>query len=262
MSSPLPPAAGQADDKRSEVVLSARGLRKVFDGVPAVDGVSFDLARGEILGLLGPNGAGKTTTIHLLLGLLTPTAGEVEILGLDLARHRRRILERVNFSSTYVALPSNLTVWENLNVYAGLYGVRDARRKVEELLALFEVPQVLRRVTGSLSSGQQTRVHLAKALLNDPEVLFLDEPTASLDPDIAAKVREVLRSIQRERGVAMVYTSHNMAEVERLSTRIAFIHRGRIIADGPPDRVLRDHNKASLEEFFLALAREGEAAPS
>jgi ABC-2 type transport system ATP-binding protein len=258
MSSPRPPAAGQAGVKCSEVVLSARGLRKVFDGVPAVDGVSFDLARGEILGLLGPNGAGKTTTIHLLLGLLTPTAGEVEILGLDLARHRRRILERVNFSSTYVALPSNLTVWENLNVYAGLYGVRDARRKVEELLALFEVPQVLRRVTGSLSSGQQTRVHLAKALLNDPEVLFLDEPTASLDPDIAGKVREVLRSIQRQRGVAMVYTSHNMAEVERMCDRVLFLARGRVVAEGTPEEVVRRARSASLEDLFLAIAREGE----
>jgi len=242
----------------NEPVLVARGLVKTFDGVAAVDGVSFDLARGEILGLLGPNGAGKTTTIQLLLGLITPTAGTVQVLGLDLARHRRRILERVNFSSTYVALPSNLTVWENLNVFARLYGVRDPRRKVGELLALLEVPQVLGRVTGALSSGQQTRVHLAKALLNDPEVLFLDEPTASLDPDIAAKVREVLRTIQRERGVAMVYTSHNMAEVERMCDRVLFLARGRVVAEGAPEEVLRRARTASLEDLFLAIAREGE----
>ncbi len=242
----------------SSPVLSARGLVKIFDGVAAVDGVSFDLARGEILGLLGPNGAGKTTTIQLLLGLITPTAGSVEVLGLDLARHRRRILERVNFSSTYVALPSNLTVWENLNVYAGLYGVPERRRKVEELLALLEVPEALGRITGALSSGQQTRVHLAKALLNDPEVLFLDEPTASLDPDIAGKVREVLRRIQRERGVSILYTSHNMAEVERMCDRVLFMARGRVVAEGTPEEVLRRARTASLEELFLAIAREGE----
>ena len=165
-----------------------------------MDGLSFTVARGEIFGLLGPNGAGKTTTIQLLLGLTTPTSGEIRVLGLPLLERRREILQRSNFSSAYVSLPSNLTVRENLEVFARLYGVTDRRRRIAEVLELFEISDTLKRLTGALSSGQATRLNLCKAFLNDPEVLFLDEPTASLDPDIAEKVRVTLQRIQRERS--------------------------------------------------------------
>ena len=240
--------------------IAVEGLAKRFGDVAAVDGISFRVARGEIFGLLGPNGAGKTTTIQLLLGLTTPTAGRIRILGMPMPERRRAILARVNFSSTYVSLPPNLTVWENMNVFARLYGVRDPARRVAELLDLFEVPAIHGKVTGSLSSGQLTRLNLCKAFVNDPEVLFLDEPTASLDPDIADKVRATLRRIQRERGVTMLYTSHNMAEVERMCDRIAFLRRGAIVAEGTPAELARRAPSGSLEDVFIAIAREDAGA--
>jgi ABC-2 type transport system ATP-binding protein len=236
-------------------VLIARNLRKCFGDLTAVDGITLELRRGEILGLLGPNGAGKTTTIQLLLGLTTPTEGEIELFGLDLARHRREILQRVNFSSTYVSLPSNLTVWENLNVFARLYGVRRPRQRIDELLELFGIPEVRNRVMGALSSGQQTRIHLAKALINEPEILFLDEPTASLDPDISEKVREVLRRVRTERGVSMIYTSHNMAEVELMCDRVVFVSGGRIVTEGTPAEIVQRASSRSLEDLFISIAR-------
>jgi ABC-2 type transport system ATP-binding protein len=226
--------------------------------VTAVGGLSFAVARGEIFGLLGPNGAGKTTTIQLLLGLTTPTAGEIRVLGLPLATHRREILRRCNFSSAYVSLPSNLTVRENLEVFARLYAVRDRRRRIAELLELFEIADTARRLTGALSSGQATRLNLCKAFLNDPEVLFLDEPTASLDPDIAEKVRVTLSRIQRERAVTMLYTSHNMREVEILCDRVLFLSRGRAVRQGTPAEVLADSRAESLEQLFIAIARDGD----
>ncbi len=231
-------------------------LTKRFGDLTAVDELSFCVRRGEIFGLLGANGAGKTTTIQLLLGLTTPTSGRVRVLGLELPRQRLAILERVNFSSTYVSLPGNLTVWENLNVFARLYGVRRPAERIGELLRLFEVPDLRRKVTGSLSSGQLTRLNLCKAFLNDPEVLFLDEPTASLDPDFADKVRGTLRTIQRERGVTMLYTSHNMPEVERMCDRVAFLSHGRLVAEGTPREVLESAGRGSLEELFIAIARQ------
>jgi len=245
----------------AENVIEVRSLTKRFGDVTAVDGISFELRRGEILGLLGPNGAGKTTTIQLLLGLTSPSEGEIRIFGLDPARHRREILQRVNFSSTYVSLPSNLKVRENLTVFARLYGLRKPRRKIEELLELLEIPEVMDRVTGALSSGQQTRIHLAKALINDPEILFLDEPTASLDPDIAAKVRDVLRRVQRERGVSMIYTSHNMREVELMCDRVMFLAGGRIAAAGTPAEVVERARSTSLEDLFIAIARADGESP-
>ena len=241
-------------------VIELRDLVKVFDGQTAVDGVSLTVERGEFLGFLGPNGAGKTTTIGMLLGVVQPTAGSVHILGRRMPKDRQSILSRVNFSSPYVSMPSNLSVIENLLVFAHLYLA--PRDRIRGLAEVFGVTHLLNRQTRALSSGEVARVNLVKAFLNDPEVLFLDEPTASLDPDAADRVRALLIQMKEERGLTIFYTSHNMAEVERLSTRIAFIHHGRIIADGSPDQVLRDHNKTSLEEFFLALAREGEAAPA
>jgi ABC-2 type transport system ATP-binding protein len=244
-----------------EPAIAVDGLAKRFGDVAAVDGISFDVRRGEIFGLLGPNGAGKTTTIQLLLGLTTPTAGRIRILGMPMPERRRAILARVNFSSTYVSLPANLTVWENMNVFARLYGVRNPARRVAELLELFEVPAIRGKVTGSLSSGQLTRLNLCKAFVNDPEVLFLDEPTASLDPDIADKVRATLRRMREERGVTMLYTSHNMAEVERMCDRIAFLRRGKIVAEGTPSEIARRAPSGSLEDVFIAIAREPVVPP-
>jgi ABC-2 type transport system ATP-binding protein len=241
----------------TDPVVHVEGLTKRFGTTTAVDGVSFDVARGEILGLLGPNGAGKTTTIQLLLGLTTPTSGRARILGHDLATARRAILQRVNFSSAYVALPYNLTVWENLNVFAKLYGLRRPRGKILSLLELFEIPQALHKVTGALSTGQLTRLNLCKAFLNDPEVLFLDEPTASLDPDMAEKVRSTLARIRRERQVTMIYTSHNMPEVEILCDRVLFLSRGRLVASGTPAELRERASRGTLDEVFIAIARDG-----
>ncbi|OIP44127.1 MAG: ABC transporter ATP-binding protein [Deltaproteobacteria bacterium CG_4_10_14_3_um_filter_60_8] len=234
------------------------GLTKRFADLVAVDEVDFTAAPGEILGILGPNGAGKTTILHMLLGLITPTRGTVRILGLDLASRRREVLARVNFSSAYTALPTNLSVWENLNFFARLYGLRRPRRKIETLLAAFEIEDTIGRLTGSLSSGQMTRLNLCKAFLNDPEVLLLDEPTASLDPDISEKVRNRLQLLQREQGVTMLYTSHNMQEVQLLCDRVIFLARGRIVMTGPPAEILQKTGSASLEELFIAIARNGE----
>jgi ABC-2 type transport system ATP-binding protein len=238
--------------------IEATGLTRRFGDVAAVDGLSFTVARGEIFGLLGPNGAGKTTTIQLLLGLTSPTAGEIRVLGLPLETHRREILQRCNFSSAYVSLPSNLTVRENLEVFARLYGVRDRPRRIAEVLELFEIADTARRLTGALSSGQATRLNLCKAFLNEPEVLFLDEPTASLDPDIAEKVRVTLSRIQRERSVTMLYTSHNMREVEILCDRVLFLSRGRAVRQGTPAEVLAASRAESLEQLFIAIARDGD----
>ena len=238
-------------------ILEIEHLTKRFDGVTAVDDVSFSAQRGELLGLLGPNGAGKTTTIQLLLGLTAPTSGRVRIFGLELASRRREILQRVNFSSAYISLPYNLSVRENLEVFGRLYGVRDRRRRIAQLLDLFEIPEVAGTVTGKLSSGQVTRVNLCKAFLNDPEILFLDEPTASLDPDIAEKVRSALKRVQRERGVTIVYTSHNMREIELVCDRVIFLSRGRVVAEGTPREILERADAESLEKVFITIARGG-----
>ena len=240
-----------------EAAISVTGLTKRFGDLAAVDGLSFAVAPGEIFGLLGANGAGKTTTIQLLLGLTTPTAGQVRVLGLFMPSDRLAILQRVNFSSAYISLPSNLTVRQNLRVFAGLYGVRRPQAKIDGLLELFEVSDSANKATGALSSGQLTRVNLCKAFLNDPEVLFLDEPTASLDPDIADKVRTALQKLQRERGVTIVYTSHNMREVEVLCDRVLFLARGRAVAEGTPRDVLARARSDSLEDVFISIARDG-----
>ena len=240
-----------------ERVIEVERLTKRFGEVTAVDDLSFSARRGEILGLLGPNGAGKTTTIQLLLGLTTPTTGAIRLFGLPLREHRRQILQRVNFSSAYISLPFNLSVRENLDVFGRLYGVRNRRHRIAELLELFEIPEVVDSVMGKLSSGQVTRVNLCKAFLNDPEILFLDEPTASLDPDIAEKVRAALKSVQRERGVTMVYTSHNMREIELVCDRVIFLSHGKLVAQGTPREILERADSESLERVFITIARGG-----
>src|SRR3989338_2023406 len=187
-------------------VVEVRKLTKQFERTTAVNQISFEIYQGEILGMLGPNGAGKTTTIQMLLGVTTPTSGEIRILGLDLNRRREEILAQVNFSSSYVSLPQSLTVWENLRVFAQLYHVRNYREKIDRLLSVFEIAPLRDTVTRKLSTGQLTRVSLAKALLNDPKILFLDEPTASLDPDIADKTRLLLKTIRAQSGLTILYT--------------------------------------------------------
>jgi ABC-2 type transport system ATP-binding protein len=243
-------------------VIEVHDLVKTFNGTTAVDRLGFTAARGEILGLLGPNGAGKTTAIQMLLGIIEPTAGTIRVLGQDILRHRIAILSRINFSSAYVSLPQNLRVLDNLRIFAGIYGVPNWREKAMELLRLFEIERFAMRKTGQLSSGESTRLHLCKALLNDPELLLLDEPTASLDPDIADKVRKLLRRIQRERGITVLYTSHNMKEIEELCDRVIFLHHGRKMAEGSPREVMVRFNQQTLEQVFIRIARDGELQSS
>jgi ABC-2 type transport system ATP-binding protein len=238
-------------------IITVTHLTKRFGSVTAVNDLSFTVIPGQIFGLLGPNGAGKTTTIQLLLGLITPTSGQASLFGLEVRRHRRAVLQRVNFSSAYVSLPTNLTVWENLWVFARLYGIRKPQKKIAALLELFEMPHITTTVTGALSSGQLTRLHLCKAFINDPEILFLDEPTASLDADIAVKVRATLRHMQRERGVTIIYTSHNMHEIEHMCDEVLFLVRGQAVAQGAPQEVMARTRTASLEEVFITIARDG-----
>jgi ABC-2 type transport system ATP-binding protein len=238
-----------------DTVLQASGLTKRFGDFVAVDGIDFHIGRGETLGLLGPNGAGKSTTIQMLLALITPTAGRITVFGQELARSREAILQRVNFSSTYVQLPFTLSVRENLTVFARLYQVKDVKARVAELLESFNLQELADRQTKSLSSGQLTRLHLAKALLNRPELLFLDEPTASLDPDTADQVRHRLKAVREATGMAMLYTSHNMREMEEMCDRIIFLYRGRILLTGTPQALVADQGAEDLEGLFLQIAR-------
>jgi ABC-2 type transport system ATP-binding protein len=239
----------------SENIISVRDLRKVFGRTTAVDGISFDVQKGEILGFLGPNGAGKTTTIAMLLGLVTPTAGEITLFGQPMPGARQAILSRVNFSSPYTNMPYGLGVLTNLHIMARLYAVPNADKKIRALAEAFGVAHLLRRRTMTLSSGETARVNLVKAFLNDPDILFLDEPTASLDPEAADTVRNLLLTLHKERGITLFYTSHNMQEVERLSTRLIFLHHGKVIAEGKPQDVVKASRHGTLEEFFIQLAR-------
>lgn len=237
-------------------VLEVRDLTKRFGTFTAVNGISFTIKPGEILGVLGPNGAGKTTTIQMLLGLVTPTAGSIRMFGLDLETHREEILQQVNFSSTYISMPMSLTVEENLRVVARLYGLGDIERKIDEIVKKLEMDEFREKVTRKLSSGQMTRLTLAKALLTEPKILFLDEPTASLDPDIAHKIRALLKEARRTSGLSILYTSHNMQEMEAMSDRIIFLQRGKIVAEGTAAEIVARFGQADLEEVFLKLARE------
>ena len=241
-----------------EILLEAVELTREFGGVKALDRFSFQLRRGEVLGLLGANGAGKTTAMNCLLGLTLPTSGNLYAFGLELQRHRVAILRKTNFSSSYVSLPGNLKVWQNLLVFARIYDVPQPRRKIDELLERMEVGHLRDRITGQLSAGESTRVNLCKAFLNDPELLMLDEPTASLDPDIADKVRKVIRRASDERQMAILYTSHNMRDIEEVCDRAIFLHKGRIVAEGPPAEIVRRSTEQSLENVFIKIARSGE----
>jgi ABC-2 type transport system ATP-binding protein len=225
--------------------------------VRAVDGISFTVPRGATTGLLGGNGAGKTTTIGMLLGLITPSAGHITLLGHDISTPSglHAVLPRLNFESPYVDLPKRLTVRENLNVYARLYGVRDVRGRIAALADDLELRDFIDRPVGTLSAGQKTRVGLAKALVNTPELLLLDEPTASLDPDTADWVRSYFERYQREQGATVLLASHNMAEVERLCGHVLMMRFGRIEDEGAPDALIARYGRATLEEVFLDIAR-------
>jgi len=237
-------------------VLDVRDVVKRFGTVTAVDGVSFGVGAGEVVGLLGPNGAGKTTTLHMVLGLVTPDRGQVRLFGRPLSAGRSALLGRVNFAAGYVSLPGVLTVEENLGVFARLYGVGDVDARVDRLVAELDLEALRRRPVRVLSSGQQTRVQLAKALINDPELLVLDEPTASLDPDVGDRVRELLLRLARDSGRAMLITSHNMVEIERMCDRIHFMASGRIVATGSAAELAERYGVEDLEAVFLRVARD------
>lgn len=242
----------------SEILLEASELTRVFDKVTVLDRFSFQLRRGEVLGLLGANGAGKTTAMNMLLGLTTPTSGIIRAFGMDMFANRIEVLKRANFSSAYTSLPGNLKVWQNLKVFALIYGVKDAKKKIADLLELFEITDLRDRVTGHLSAGESTRVNLCKSLLNDPELLLLDEPTASLDPDIADKVRKTIRKVQAERKISILYTSHNMRDIEEVCDRVIFLHKGKIVAEGTPQEIVNQSQQSSLEDVFIKIARSGD----
>jgi ABC-2 type transport system ATP-binding protein len=242
-------------------VLSVSGLCKRYAQIVAVEEVSFDVHHREVVGLLGPNGAGKTTTINMILGVLSPTAGSVRIGDIDLARQRARALAQANFSAVYAPLPGNLTVAQNLRFFGLVYGIAGLRARVAELLRQFDLERLRDTKCGVLSSGEQTRVALAKAVLNRPRLLLLDEPTASLDPAAAQTVRARIRSLAADAGCGILWTSHNMYEVEEVCDRVLFLSHGRILLEGDPRRLPREHGAASLEELFIRLAREPLAEP-
>jgi ABC-2 type transport system ATP-binding protein len=237
-------------------VVEVRGLTKRYRNVVAVDDVSFTVSGGRITGLLGGNGAGKTTTIAMLLGLIVPTAGTISVLGEDMLRYRNRVLPRLNFSSPYVDLPHRLTVRENLMVFGMLYCLPRISERIRELAADLDFADLLDRKSGSLSSGQKTRVALAKALLNRPELLLLDEPTASLDPDTADWVRGYLERYACDSHASILLASHNMAEVERLCTDVLMMKTGKIVDRGPPAELITRYGRRTLEDVFLDIARD------
>lgn len=235
------------------------GLTKVFGAVAAVDGISFTVPTGSTTALLGGNGAGKTTTISMLLGLIKPTAGEIHILGVDMRRARHKALARMNFESPYVDLPKRLTVRENLRVYGRLYGVRNLRGRIDELAEDLALKDFLDRPTGTLSAGQKTRVGLAKAFINKPELLLLDEPTASLDPDTADWVRQHFSNYQKQSGATILLASHNMTEVERLADNVIMMNKGRIVDQGGPRDLISRYGRENMEEVFIDIARNRRA---
>jgi ABC-2 type transport system ATP-binding protein len=235
--------------------IAVERLVKIYKTAPAVDGISFTLKPGSITGLLGGNGAGKTTTIATIMGLIAPTSGRVAVLGAEMPRQRYRVLHRMNFESPYVEMPMRLTIRQNLTVFGMLYGVPDLQARIAELGAQLDLTDLLDRPTGKLSSGQKTRVSLAKSLINAPELLLLDEPTASLDPDTADWVRAWLERYRRERNATVLLASHNMAEVERLCERVIIMKRGRIEDDDTPEKLLTRYGRRTLEEVFLDVAR-------
>lgn len=236
--------------------LSVTGLRKVYGDLVAVDNISFDVSTNEIVGLLGPNGAGKTTTINMILGILGQDAGAIYVEGLDLASHHQQALMLTNFAAVYAPLPGNLTVSQNLYVFGRLYGVKDIQKRADELLRQFGLETFRDKKCGILSSGEQTRVGLAKAMLNRPHLLLLDEPTASLDPATAREIRTMIRQFALQETCGVLWASHNMYEVEEICDRVLFLSHGSILLEGDPKTLPAEHGKKTLEDLFIAVARE------
>jgi ABC-2 type transport system ATP-binding protein len=250
-----------ASPDTTSLPVAVRGLTKRYGNVTAVDHISFTIEAGTTVALLGGNGAGKTTTIAMLLGLIMPTAGEVRVFGADMSRNRYDIAQRLNFQSPYVDLPARLTVKQNLTVYAGLYGIANVAERIACVAEHLQIETLLDRPTGKLSAGQKTRVGLAKALLNAPELLLLDEPTASLDPDTADWIRHKLKDYARSRKATLLLASHNMAEVERLADRVILLQAGRIIEDETPKALIASYGRETLEDVFLDVVR-GRSKPA
>ena len=240
----------------AEAAITVDQAVKIYKGGMAVNGISFSLPGGSVTALLGGNGAGKTTTIAMIMGLVTPTSGTVSVLGAEMPRQRHRVLHRMNFESPYVDMPMRLTVRQNLKVFGMLYGVPDIAERIRELERQFDLRDFVDRPTGKLSAGQKTRVSLAKALLNRPDVLLLDEPTASLDPDTADWVRAELEKYRIERDATILLASHNMSEVERLCDRVIMMKRGLIVDDESPEKLLARYGRETLEDVFLDIARD------
>lgn len=241
----------------STPVIALDHLVKSFASAIAVNGISLSVAKGEVVGLLGGNGAGKTTTIGMIMGLVTPSSGSVRVFGVNMVDRRYDVLHRMNFESPYVDMPHRLTVRQNLDVFAKLYGVEHASDRIRELAESLDLTEFIDRAAGQLSAGQKTRVALAKALINDPELLLLDEPTASLDPDTADWIRTRLETFRTRRNATILLASHNMAEVERLCDRVIIMKKGQIADQGTPDDLIRRYGRTDLEEVFLDVARTG-----
>ncbi|WP_420968076.1 ABC transporter ATP-binding protein [Bradyrhizobium sp. B120] len=255
------PAANQAPnqapaaDRGGSAAIDVAHLVKVYKTTRAVDDISFRVARGSITGLLGGNGAGKTTTIAMIMGLVLPTSGSVEVLGARIPEQRYDVLGRMNFESPYVDMPMRLTVRQNLTIFGRLYAVKHLRERIEQLAADLDLTEFLDRSNGKLSAGQKTRVALAKALINEPDLLLLDEPTASLDPDTADWVRQHLETYRKTHNATILLASHNMLEVERLCDRVIIMKRGKIEDDDSPEGIMARYNRDTLEEVFLDVAR-------
>jgi ABC-2 type transport system ATP-binding protein len=249
------PAQSTAAGPQGAAAIEVAHLIKLYKTTRAVDDVSFRIARGSITGLLGGNGAGKTTTIAMIMGLVLPTSGRVHVLGHAMPDESADVLGRMNFESPYVDMPMRLTVRQNLTIFGRLYAVENLRERIEQLASDFDLKDFLDRANGKLSAGQKTRVALAKALINRPELLLLDEPTASLDPDTADWVRQHLQDYRRTHDATILLASHNMLEVERLCDRVIIMKRGRIEDDDSPDQIMARYNRTTLEEVFLDVAR-------
>ncbi len=240
----------------NKLAIEINNLNKSFKNILAVKNINFKIDKGRIIGLLGPNGCGKSTTIGMLLGLIKPTSGTVVINGQNIENNRTNLLEKMNFISPYIELPKKLTVEENLKVYGRLYGVKNLESKISELMEKLKLTQFKKRKTGELSSGQKNRVSLAKALVNDPEILLLDEPTASLDPDVSDYIRTFIEDFASKKGTTILLASHNMNEVERLCHEVMMMKNGEIIDKGKSSDLINKHGRKNLEEVFLKIARE------
>mgnify|MGYP003322741371 FL=1 len=239
-----------------QIPLEVIGLSKIYNNKDAVKEISFKVNKNEIIGILGPNGCGKTTTIGMILGLLKPSNGKVLINGIEIEKKRVDLLNQLNFISPYIELPKKLTVKQNLEVYGRLYDVKNLKKKIEMLSEKLRLSEIINKLTGELSSGQKNRVSLAKSIINNPAVLLLDEPTASLDPETGDFVRSFLESYQKENKASILLASHNMSEVERLCSSVLMMNKGSIVDSGKPEQLIKKHGRKNMEEVFLKITRE------